>query len=227
MRNLSGQVEILAQGPIPALQRFTRSLLDEAPSLARPTLLSVDVGSTLPAFGSSTSVASDATVPSDIHLPPDQFTCDDCLRELGDPRDRRFRYPFINCTQCGPRYTLITALPYDRANTTMAGFAALRRAAPAEYANPPDRRFHAEPIACSDCGPRLRFVIAHRPWAAKDDAAAGGAAIAALRQGAVLAVKGIGGYHLVCDAFNSGRHRRPASAQVPPAQAAGGDVAVD
>ena len=126
VRNLSGQVEILAQGPNPALQRFTRSLLTQAPPLARPTLLSVT--SEIPSVCQGFWVhGSDATQPADEHLPPDQFTCDDCLRELGDPHDRRYRYPFINCTQCGPRYTLITALPYDRPNTDDGGLPALRR----------------------------------------------------------------------------------------------------
>jgi hydrogenase maturation protein HypF len=212
VRNLSGQVEILAQGAEPALLRFTTSLLDEAPPLARPALLSVTQESTASREGFAV-LASDADEPPDVHVPPDQFTCDDCLRELADPNDRRHRYPFINCTQCGPRYTLITRLPYDRPNTTMAGFGLCTDCA-AEYANPSDRRFHAEPIACPACGPRLRFVSGTGADATGE--AALEAALAALRQGKILAVKGIGGYHFMCDALSAGsiallreRKRRP------------------
>lgn len=198
VRNLSGQVEILAQGSVLALDRFTLSLLDEAPSLSRPALLAE--GSEAPSWHEGFAVlASDASQPPDVHVPPDQSTCDDCLRELSDKRDRRRHYPFINCTQCGPRYTLITALPYDRANTTMAGFPLCADCA-AEYSDPSDRRFHAEPVACPVCGPRLRFVT--RKGAETRDDAALTAAVTALREGSVLAVKGIGGYHLMCDAFN-------------------------
>jgi len=212
VRNLSGQVEIFAQGSIPSLRRFTASLIDEAPSLARPVLLSV--APEAPSRHEQFAVlASDATQPSDVHVPPDQFTCDDCLRELDDPSDRRHRYPFINCTQCGPRYTLIDALPYDRPNTTMAGFPLCADCA-REYFDPFDRRFHAEPIACPNCGPHLRFVS--DPDKSVMDDTAIEAATAALRVGSVLAVKGIGGYHLVCDAFNPAaiamlrqRKRRP------------------
>lgn len=118
---------------------------------------------------------------------PDLYCCSNCLREMSDPLDRRYRYPFINCTNCGPRYTIIQSLPYDRASTTMSAFHqcddCLR-----EYQDPADRRFHAQPNACPECGPRLSASISET--------------VEALVQGRIVAIKGIGGYHLACDAYN-------------------------
>ncbi len=122
---------------------------------------------------------------------PDTATCADCLRELHDPGDRRYLHPFVNCTSCGPRFTIVESVPYDRSRTTMAAFP-MCAACAAEYADPSDRRFHAEPVACPSCGPRLSLVgFAGDPIAG---------AVALLRAGSVLAVKGLGGYHLAVDA---------------------------
>ena len=196
-RNSSGRVEVHVQGDLHNLDEFTNSLLESAPDLSRPVLESVcqapcsDTGEFL-------ILPSQADADADIHLPADLFTCDDCLRELNDTGNRRYRYPFVNCTQCGPRYTLIEALPYDRPNTSMSGFP-LCEACHAEYTNPLDRRYHAEPIACAECGPELTYSETGGVKQTGNESALS-AALAALSAGKVLAIKGIGGYHLVCDA---------------------------
>lgn len=214
VRNVNGAVEIQAEGEPTQLQRFSDALLNEAPPLSAPGPLSV-AASRHGHAAEFSILDSHSGTSADIHLPADGFVCADCLDELHDPANRRFRYPFINCTQCGPRYTLITALPYDRPNTSMRGFelcAECRR----EYDDPLDRRFHAEPIACPVCGPHLQFVEGE--VAQDGDEAALAAAVTALRAGKIVAVKGVGGYHLLCDATSDGaiarlRERKPRPAK--------------
>lgn len=133
-----------------------------------------------------------------VPISADVATCDDCLRELFDPQNRRYRYPFINCTNCGPRFTIVESIPYDRANTTMRAFE-MCKACRDEYENPLDRRFHAQPTACEVCGPRLRLLDARGREVSCDALTA---AIDLLRAGQILAIKGIGGFHLTCDALS-------------------------
>jgi hydrogenase maturation protein HypF len=207
VRNLRGDVEVVLRGPVATLDRFVADVVGRAPPLARPVVHGVTDYAAAVDPGFHIAPSSAALEPQ-ISVPPDFFCCPDCLAELADAGDRRHRYAFINCTQCGPRYTLIEALPYDRPNTTMRSFelcADCRR----EYEDPLDRRFHAEPVACPKCGPHLDFVVADGSGAiAGDDEAALAAAVAVLRAGRVLAVKGIGGYHLMCDARSEPAVRR-------------------
>jgi hydrogenase maturation protein HypF len=237
VRNVDGAVEIHAEGEPVQLQRFSDALLSEAPPLSAPGPLAVTTCA--PEHAEAFAILDSQSISAaDIHLPADGFVCADCRAELHDPANRRHRYPFINCTQCGPRYTLITALPYDRPNTAMRDFA-LCPDCRNEYENPLDRRFHAEPIACPVCGPHLQFVdnltsarLPQETPSLRDindegggceegadfasiplspplqrvrgtgDETALASAVAALRAGKIVAVKGVGGYHLLCDARN-------------------------
>ncbi len=199
VRNCVGIVEIHVQGSSHNLEKFLNDIFDKKPPLAKPELESdtqIDVAD----FHEFSILESQSQGVSHISVPVDLFLCDDCLSELNNPSDRRYHYPFINCTQCGPRYTLIRNLPYDRANTTMAEFE-LCPLCLAEYEDPSDRRFHAEPVACKDCGPSLTFH--EKTTGINDNQTALLNTVAALKQGRVVAVKGIGGYHLMCDAADN------------------------
>jgi hydrogenase maturation protein HypF len=203
--NNSSGVAIEVEGEAQAIEQFVNDLTTCPPPLA--LIESIECSDDLiPAnFGDfrilESAVATDKIVP----IPADIATCVDCLRELFDPRERRYRYPFINCTNCGPRFTIIQEMPYDRARTTMREFVMCDECR-AEYEDPLDRRFHAEPIACPACGPQLHLtdaqgrevipppvagegVINHTRWL--------------LEQGRVIAIKGLGGYHLSCNALDT------------------------
>lgn len=196
-------VDIEIEGALPAVAALIARLESEAPPLARIASVEVDE---LPATGADgfEIKASRQSAAANTVVTPDSVTCPDCLAELFDPANRRWRHAFINCTHCGPRYTLTRALPYDRANTSMAAFG-MCAACRAEYDAPHDRRFHAQPNACPHCGPRLSLRdAAGAPLAAVDpliDPIA--ETLARLRRGEIVAIKGLGGYHLACDATNA------------------------
>src|SRR5262245_3361944 len=188
-------VVVEAEGDPRSLAEFTTAITEEAPELSRIDFIAMESIEPRdePDFRIEPSAAGEVAA----LIPPDVATCDQCLRELHDPGDRRHRYPFINCTNCGPRFTIVERVPYDRPNTTMAGFEMCERCR-AEYENPEDRRFHAEPIACPECGPELRLEASGSAAGVGHEAR--GAAASLLRAGRILAVKGLGGFHLACDA---------------------------
>jgi hydrogenase maturation protein HypF len=196
VRNDAQGVEIEVAGPAEAVARFEARLPTEAPSLAHLTSIEPVASGTAP-LGTEFRILASGGGEMRAEAVPDTGTCPDCLRELFDPTDRRYRYPFINCTQCGPRYTLIRSLPYDRARTSMAEFAQCP-ACLTEYEQASSRRFHAEPNACPACGPHL--AICDGEGAAIDCADVVAETVARLARGEILAIKGLGGFHLACDA---------------------------
>src|SRR5580692_4798360 len=197
--NDSGAVFLEVQGERTRVHEFGRRLRAQAPPLARIDTVSVhDIPADTARVREFRIAASKTTTDANTFMtpiPPDIAACDDCVAELFDPHDRRYRHPFVTCTNCGPRFTIIRKLPYDRPATTMSAFAMCERCA-AEYHDPANRRFHAQPIACPACGPALWFA-AHTERVTGADAALG-ATQRALAAGAVVAIKGVGGYHLAC-----------------------------
>ncbi|MFY9765533.1 MAG: carbamoyltransferase HypF [Mycobacterium sp.] len=194
--NDSGAVFLEVQGPTPRIDEFHRRLRAEAPPLAAISAIHVvEVSADSMCDSTFRIVKSQTVAGATTPIPPDIAVCDDCIAELFDPNDRRYRHPFVTCTNCGPRFTIIRALPYDRPGTTMSAFTMCERCA-AEYHDPANRRFHAQPIACPNCGPSLWFA-AHAERVDGSDAALG-ATQQALAAGTVVAIKGIGGYHLAC-----------------------------
>jgi hydrogenase maturation protein HypF len=201
--NSSAGVEIEAAAPPHALDEFVARLRDEAPPLARIDELHVTPlpESAAPPLveGGFTIRHSEAQPGAFQPISPDVAVCEDCLQELFDAQDRRYRYPFINCTNCGPRFTIIQDIPYDRPQTTMAPFP-MCPTCRAEYEDPADRRFHAQPNACPVCGPHVWFRAGAEQPPLRGDEAAIEATRRALREGQVVAIRGLGGFHLACDA---------------------------
>lgn len=200
VRNDADGVHIEVEGPAEELERFLRGIKEKAPPLAAVEAVA---WWPLPVLGGRGFHIEESKegLRKQALVSPDVATCEECLSELFDPSDRRYRYPFINCTNCGPRFTITRQVPYDRSTTTMARFAMCpecRR----EYEDPADRRFHAQPNACPRCGPRVRLLGAEGEETGAEDPIREAARL--VREGAILAVKGLGGYHLACNPFDEG-----------------------
>ncbi len=204
IRNTASGVTIEIEGAAPAVESFLVRLPAEAPSLARITSIRA---SEIAAIGEREFriLPSREGEPVRTLISPDVALCDDCLRELFDPSDRRYRYPFINCTNCGPRFTIVRDIPYDRERTSMAVFP-MCPACQAEYDDVTNRRFHAQPNACWDCGPHLELWDQSGNVTETQDALARAAQV--LAEGAIVAVKGLGGFHLAADAMNPAAVKR-------------------
>jgi hydrogenase maturation protein HypF len=198
VKNTSAGVEIEVDGPPSDLSLFEQRIRAELPPLATIDTLS---SSPCPPAGFLTfEILASQSAPGDFQpVPPDIAICPDCRKELFDPQDRRYRYPFINCTNCGPRFSIIRDIPYDRPLTSMSGFQLCQNCS-GEYQDPLDRRFHAQPVACPVCGPHIWYEVAGQIQGEHETALQ--MARTALTQGQILAVKGLGGFHLACDASN-------------------------
>lgn len=198
VQNRPDGVVLEVEGPDESIETFLGDVHRQLPPLAEVTRLSsgeVPVRND-PGFQ---IIPSDSKGPRDLHITPDAAICAECLEEMFDPGDRRYRYPFINCTNCGPRLTIIRAIPYDRANTSMSCFPMCPECL-REYEDPEDRRFHAEPDCCPVCGPRLSLLDAGGSPVNSSDPVR--SACGMLRAGVVMAIKGLGGFHLCVDAGN-------------------------
>jgi len=226
VRNDSSGVVIEVEGPNAHLDRFVGRLPREAPPVA--DIAEVRCETVAPMGGTDFVIAHSERLPDALaEIPPDMGLCDDCRRELLDPNDRRHVYPFINCTNCGPRFTIAESLPYDRPFTSMKIFKMCPECQ-REYNEPGDRRFHAQPNACWLCGPRLTLLGASGQPVKTDDPI--GAVAAALREGKTCAIKGLGGFHLAVDATNQEavqtlrdrkwREKKPFAVMVPDLDAA-------
>ncbi|MCF7934844.1 MAG: carbamoyltransferase HypF [Synergistales bacterium] len=203
VQNTSEGVRITLEGPAHLIESYMELLSREHPPLAVVSDIQVEsVGQVRAPSGSFTIEKSLTQRRQRVLIPPDVATCPECLEEVRTPGERRYRYPFTNCTNCGPRYSIIERLPYDRPFTTMHSFA-MCDACQKEYEDPFDRRYHAQPIACPLCGPQLEFITARESadasWYGEE---ALQKAVESLQGGEIVAIKGLGGYHLACDAFN-------------------------
>jgi len=204
VRNTSAGVDIELDGSQEALTRFMQSLRGEAPPLAKITEIKTTKRSPN-GYGNFEIKQSLAVADAFQPVSADVAICPDCLRELFDPADRHYRYPFVNCTNCGPRFTIIKDLPYDRPLTTMAEFA-MCTACAHEYQDPTDRRYHAQPVSCPECGPQIWLEIGGETIRDQEEALK--RVRAWIAAGEIAAVKGLGGFHLACDATNADAVRR-------------------
>ena len=207
--NAADGVRIHAEGESKLLDSFVIELSENAPAAAQVKEIELKEVPLEDFTSFEIRFSDEAKVEQTTLVSPELATCDDCVRELFNPNDRRFRYPFINCTNCGPRFTIIDQLPYDRKDTSMSAFEMCNRCA-GEYHDPLDRRFHAQPNACFDCGPAVSFALAgfdapEVRWGRtrEESDAIFAEAVELLRAGGILAVKGLGGFHLACDANNA------------------------
>ncbi|MBW2589996.1 MAG: carbamoyltransferase HypF, partial [Deltaproteobacteria bacterium] len=197
--NTSTGVTIFIEGASSNIESFSQDLAQKNPPLSCITKISVYPEAVKNTKG-FTIAKSKNSIGKSALISPDVSVCDDCLRELFDPADRRYRYPFINCTNCGPRYTIIDDIPYDRPKTSMKHFKMCKRCQ-AEYDDPENRRFHAQPNACDVCGPHVTLYDNTSRKIETENPIEKTAAL--LKQGFILAIKGLGGYHLAADAENN------------------------
>ena len=200
VENNSTGVTLEVEGKKYAIEAFLKALQSELPPLAHIDTIQ---SSESPCIGypDFQILQSKTQKEKGALVSPDMAMCDNCLQEMYDPTNRRYQYPFINCTDCGPRYSIIETVPYDRPNTSMRFFK-MCKACHDEYMDPFDRRFHAQPISCPDCGPTLSLLDTDNTVVGEDKNAVA-LAVNAIMKGRIIAVKGLGGFHLICDATNS------------------------